>query len=164
MMDGRPAEKGKAVSKGNGNLANDVRCNWGGGKKEDPSVAQLEKAFVDYGLLLQTTAEVAEALKLDRKKFIDAHNYLRRLGRIIHIKDDIYIHRQNIDHLINVLHDFFNRQDILTPRDFKGMFGVSRKDSSPLLEYLDSINFTVRVDEGRKLRRIKRDFINQGER
>ncbi|MEQ8161169.1 MAG: hypothetical protein ABRQ33_08255, partial [Smithellaceae bacterium] len=73
----------------NGNLASDVRCNWGGDKKEDPSVAQVEKAFVDYGLLLRTTAEIAEALKMDRKKFIDAHNYLRRLGRIIHIKADI---------------------------------------------------------------------------
>jgi len=135
-----------------GNLANDVRCNWGGDKKEDPSVAQVEKAFVDYGLLLRTTAEVAEALKMDRKKFIDAHNYLRRLGRIIHIKADIYIYQQHIDHLINVLHEFFNRRDILTPRDFKEMFGVSRKYSIPLLEYLDSIRFTVRVPEGRKLR------------
>lgn len=148
----------------NGNLANEGRCNWGGEKREDHSVAQVEKAFVDYGFLLQTTAEVADALKMDRKKFIDAHNYLRRLGRIIHIKDDIYIHQQNIDHLINVLRDFFNCQDILTPRDFKDMFGVSRKYSIPLLEYLDSIRFTVRVAEGRKLRRIKRDFINHGER
>lgn len=147
----------------NGNLANDVRCNWGGDKREDPSVAQVEKAFVDYGLLLQTTAEVAEALKMDRKKFIDAHNYLRRLGRIIHIKADIYIHQKHIDHLINVLHDFFTRKDILTPRDFKDMFGVSRKYSIPLLEYLDSIRFTVRVAEGRKLCR-KRDSIKYGER
>jgi len=32
------------------------------------------------------------------------------------------------------------------------MFGVSRKYSIPLLEYLDSIRFTVRAPEGRKLR------------
>lgn len=144
----------------NGNLANEMRCNRID-KREDPSIARVEKAFVDYGFLLQTTAEVAEALKMERKKFIDAHNYLRQLGRIIHLKDDIYIHQNHIDHLISVLHDFFTREEILTPRDFKEMFGVSRKYSIPLLEYLDSIRFTERVAEGRKLRP-KRDFINHG--
>ena len=147
----------------NGNLANEMRCNWSDDKREDPSFAQVEKAFVDYGFLLHTTAEVAVQLKMERKKFIDAHNYLRRWGRIIHIKDDIYMHQKHIDNLINELHDFFNRKEILTPRDFKEMFGVSRKYSIPLLEYLDSIRFTVRVAEGRKLRH-KRDFINHGER
>lgn len=134
------------------NLAEAERSNPGGNKREDHFVERVEKAFVDYGFFLQTTAEVADALKMDRKKFIDAHNYLRRLGRIIHIKADIYIHQQNMDHLINMLHNFFTRRDILTPRDFKDMFGVSRKYSIPLLEYLDSIRFTVRVAEGRKLR------------
>ncbi|MEN6373430.1 MAG: SelB C-terminal domain-containing protein [Smithella sp.] len=133
------------------NLAEAERSNPGGNEREDHFVERVEKAFVDYGFLLQTTAEVADALKMDRKKFIDAHNYLRRLGRIIHIKADIYIHHKHIDCLINMLHDYFNRKDILTPRDFKDMFGVSRKYSIPLLEYLDSIRFTVRVAEGRKL-------------
>jgi selenocysteine-specific elongation factor len=142
-------QEGKAML--DGNRAKESRFIPDSNRNEDPFVARVEKAFIDYGFLPQTPADAAAALKMDRKKFIEAHNRLRRSGRLIRINADIYIHQRHIDHLINMLRNFFIRKDILTPQDIRDMFGVSRKYGIPLLEYLDSINFTVRVAEGRKL-------------
>lgn len=118
---------------------------------EDSYIALVERAFIDYGLSPQSSDEAANTLKMDRKKFMDAHNHLRRSGKLIRINANIFIHQKHISHLVNMLHDFFMRKDILTQQDLREMFGLSRKYGIPLLEYLDSINFTVRVAEGRRL-------------
>jgi len=122
---------------------------------EDSYIALVERAFIDYGLSPQSSDEAANTLKMDRKKFMDAHNYLRRSGKLIRINANIFIHQKHISHLVNMLNDFFMRKDILTQQDLREMFGLSRKYGIPLLEYLDSIKFTVRVSEGRRLCRGK---------
>ena len=42
-------------------------------------------------------------------------------------------------------------KEILSMQDFKEISGTTRKYAVPLLEYFDKINFTYRVDNGRKL-------------
>jgi selenocysteine-specific elongation factor len=46
---------------------------------------------------------------------------------------------------------YFEKNDILTPQDLRGLLGLSRKYSIPLLEYLDYRKLTIRTSEGRKL-------------
>ncbi len=133
--------------------------NFGDNRKENPFVLRVEKTFIDYGFQPPRRAEVADTLKMDRKQFTQAYNHLRQSGRLVCINADMFIHKTHMDYLINALHDFFSRKDILTPQDMKEMFGVTRKYGIPLLEYLDSIKFTVRVAEGRRLCRGK-NFTN----
>lgn len=127
----------------------------GDNRKENPFVLRVEKTFIDYGFQPPRRAEIADALKMDRKQFTQAYNDLRQSGRLVCINPDIFIHKTHMDHLINAVDDFFIREDILTPQDMREMFGVTRKYGIPLLEYLDRIHFTVRIAEGRKLCRKK---------
>ena len=136
----------------------------GDNRKENPIVLRVEKTFIDYGFQPPRRAEVADTLKMDRKHFTQAYNYLRQSGRLVCINADIFIHKIHMDHLINTLQDFFIRKDILTPQDMREMFGVTRKYGIPLLGYLDSIKFTVRAAEGRRLCRKKTpDVISRRE-
>lgn len=143
----------------NGNSVEKSSINSGDNRKENPFVLRVEQTFIDYGFQPPRREEVADTLKMDRKQFTQACNYLQRSGRLVCINTDIFIHKTHMDCLINTLHDFFIQKDILTPQDMREMFGVSRKYSIPLLGYLDSINFTVRVAEGRRLCRGK-NFTN----
>jgi len=143
----------------NGNSVEKTLLNSGDNRKENPFVLRVEKTFIDYGFQPPRRAEIADTLKMDRKQFTQAYNYLRQSGRLVCINTDIFIHKTHMDYLINTLHDFFIQKDILTPQDMREMFGVTRKYGIPLLGYLDSIKFTVRVAEGRRLCRGK-NFIN----
>jgi len=135
----------------NGNSVEKTLLNSGDNRKENPFVLRVEKTFIDYGFQPPRRAEIADTLKMDRKQFTQAYNYLRQSGRLVCINTDIFIHKTHMDYLINTLHDFFIQKDILTPQDMREMFGVTRKYGIPLLGYLDNIKFTVRVAEGRRL-------------
>ena len=143
----------------NGNSVEKSPINSGDNRKENPFVLRVEKTFIDYGFQPPRRAEVADTLKMNRKQFTQAYNYLRQSGRLVCINADMFIHKTHMDHLINALHDFFIRKDILTPQDMREMFGVTRKYGIPLLEHLDNIHFTVRSPEGRRLCRGK-NFTN----
>jgi len=143
----------------NGNSVEKTLLDSGDKRKDNPFVLWVEKTFIDYGFQPPRRAEVVDTLKMDRKQFTQAYNYLRQSGRLVCINTDMFIHKSHMDHLINALHDFFSRKDILTPQDMREMFGVTRKYSIPLLGYLDSIKFTVREAEGRRLCRGK-NFTN----
>ena len=145
----------------NGNSVEKSSVNSDDNRKENPFVLRVEKTFIDYGFQPPRRTEVADALKMDRKQFTQAYNYLRQSGRLVCINADMFIHKTHMDNLINALHDFFIQKDILTPQDMREMFGLSRKYSIPLLEHLDNIHFTVRSVEGRRLCRGK-NFINYG--
>lgn len=144
----------------NGNSVEKSSVNSDDNRKENPFVLRVEKTFIDYGLQPPRRAEVADTLKMDRKQFTQAYNYLRQSGRQVCINKDIFIHKIHMDHLISALNDFFIQKDVLTPQDMREIFGVSRKYSIPLPGYLDNTRFTVRVAEGRKLCRGK-NFINR---
>jgi len=74
-------------------------------------------------------------------------------GLMIKIKEDLYYHHEPLDRLKQNLVDFFDSHEELTTLQFKDMTGASRKFMIPLLEYFDTIQFTIRVGDTRKLRK-----------
>jgi hypothetical protein len=129
--------------------------NDGAHRKENPFVLMVEKTFIDCGFQPPRRAEVAGMLKMERKQFTQAYNYLRQSGRLVCINADMIIHKIHMEHLLNTLQDFFIRKDILTQQDMREMFGLTRKYGIPLMEHLDNIHYTVRSAEGRRLYRKK---------
>jgi selenocysteine-specific elongation factor len=67
------------------------------------------------------------------------------------IQEVYYLHQQSWGLVHKSLAQYFEKNDILTPRDLRGLFGLSRKFSIPLLEFLDSRKLTIRTGEGRIL-------------
>jgi len=113
-----------------------------------------EKAYsilVKSGFEPPKASELALKLGVNTKDIDEVLGFLRRQGRLSHIKDDIYIADESEIKLREKVKTFINSNQVLNPSDMKEIVGVSRKYAIPYLEYLDRIHFTVRVDNVRKL-------------
>ena len=71
---------------------------------------------------------------------------------MIKITEDLYFHAGVIDDLVVQVRDFCRGGGELDAQSFKGMTGLTRKFSIPLLEYFDKIKLTLRVGDKRVLR------------
>ncbi len=120
---------------------------------EDSIFKPLEEGLKKMGLQTEEPNKLSEMLKIDEKKIRDMLTTLVKRGSVIRVKENYYIHKEVFDEFKNRVLDFFSKKDILTPQDVREMFNISRKYMIPLLEYLDSIKLTIRVQEGRRLRK-----------
>ncbi len=96
---------------------------------------------------------ICQDLKLDKKIAMDVLHMLINDKDIVKTKDDLYFDTGSIDELKKMLVDFFTKSEEITTPEFKDMTGISRKFVIPLIEYFDSINFTIRVGDTRRLRK-----------
>lgn len=112
---------------------------------------RIETLFRRYGLKPESLSEALRTLDLDQRTFRAGLDYLARSGRLVRIKENYYLHQDVLDQVRAGLRMFFQTRTHLTPPDLRDLFGLSRKHMIPLLEYLDSIKFTLRSAEGRRL-------------
>ena len=78
-------------------------------------------------------------------------NILEKDNQIVRLNENLIFSVENLNNLKNNLNSFFLSNKILSMQQFKEITGTTRKYAVPLLEYLDKIKFTFRVDDGRKL-------------
>jgi len=76
---------------------------------------------------------------------------------LIKIDDKIIVHIENLEHAMKLTAEFFKSKDEMTVGDCGQLFNISRKYSLPLLNYFDSLGFTVR-QEG--IRVLNTDYIH----
>ena len=77
--------------------------------------------------------------------------FMSRQGRLVKIKDDIYLTDRHEAEIKARVKAFLQSQTVMKPGDMKTIAGVSRKFAIPYMEYLDRIKFTLRVGDERKL-------------
>lgn len=99
------------------------------------NLAQKDLAVVDLNALEKRTEllEIGQLLTWER--------YFVNLG------SDLLIHNAFLNRVIRTLSQ--RPREILTIQSLKSQFGMTRKTAIPLLEYLDKIGCTKRVEEGR---------------
>ncbi|WP_448588964.1 selenocysteine-specific translation elongation factor [Thermodesulfobium sp.] len=119
-------------------------------------VDQVEKDIKNLGFLVLPLDELSQKYE-DKKAFNSAIATLKRSQKIvsISISPEIYIHSSNLERLVNLLQEFFQKKSELSVSDFKDLTNTTRKFSIPLLEFCDRMNFTKRIgnirQKGKKL-------------
>ena len=78
--------------------------------------------------------------------------HMREEGTLVKVKEDLYFHRSVIDDLRNELVSYLKANGEIDTPQFKGMTGVSRKYTIPLIEFFDATKVTIRVGDTRRLR------------
>jgi len=114
-------------------------------------LSQVEDLYRRYGLRPEDPDASASALKLDRRRLLEALNHLCRTGRLIRLNAEYYLHREHLEAARSALKNFFKNNEILTPNDVRDLLGLTRRHIIPLLEYLDGVKFTARTPAGRRL-------------
>ena len=111
---------------------------------------KLEEIYLKGGLKPPYFSEVKD--KLFEKTGADILEVMVKEGVIVKIKDDLYFHQKAVRDLEERLVAFLKKNGEITTPQIKGMTGVSRKYTIPLIEYFDKTQVTVRVGDSRVLR------------
>jgi len=101
-----------------------------------PTFKELLDHFSEY-----STQVVKEVLGL-----------LTRDDVLLKVTEELYYHNLPLADLQEELAAFLEKEGEIDAQGFKGMTGLSRKFSIPLLEYFDRIKLTIRVADKRVLR------------
>ncbi|MGH8751939.1 MAG: selenocysteine-specific translation elongation factor [Burkholderiales bacterium] len=107
------------------------------------------------GLQPPKTRELAAQLRADEKQLKLLLRRLAQMGKLSQVSEDYYFAPEVITRLAEVTQKLAQQSptQTLTVGPFREATGVHRNLAIPLLEFFDRSGFTVRVEEGRRLRR-----------
>ncbi|MEN6476323.1 MAG: selenocysteine-specific translation elongation factor [Syntrophaceae bacterium] len=112
---------------------------------------EIYTLFDQAGLEPPSPAELARKHSITEKRLSQVLGFMSRQGRLVKIKDDIYLTDRHEAEIKARVKAFLQSQTVMKPGDMKTIAGVSRKFAIPYMEYLDRIKFTLRVGDERKL-------------
>lgn len=123
-------------------------------KEDEESLRRdMEQLYAESGLKPPTVKEVVSRFDtVSEKRVREMLALLVREKTVTKITEDLYFHAATLDNLAGQVREFCRGGGELDAQSFKGMTGLTRKFSIPLLEYFDKIKLTIRVGDKRILR------------
>jgi selenocysteine-specific elongation factor len=125
------------------------------GERDVRALDALRERVRGAGFEFATKMDLQEA-EPDEKRLSSFLHMLLSDGRIVRILSYGYLDREHHGMMLERLIEHFDKAEHLSVGEFKELFGFSRKFAVPILEYLDSEGYTMRVDdtrvEGRRLK------------
>ena len=122
-------------------------------EKEEVIKSKIENIFSEAKLNTPNVTEVTEQLSDYSAGSVNETFYaLVNLGKLVKIEEGIFVHKDAIKQIENLLIDYLERHDIITVAEFRELAQTSRKYAVPFLEFCDSIGLTVRNGNYRRLR------------
>lgn len=92
-----------------------------------------------------TRTEIINNYQLEEELF----NYLENEGFLIRLSSELYFHINVLAKLKKMLKDYFRENDCIDLAEFRDLIGSSRRYALPLLEKMDQIKVTKRVEDHR---------------
>lgn len=92
-----------------------------------------------------TRTEIINNYQLEEELF----NYLENEGFLIRLSSELYFHISVLAKLKKMLKDYFRENDCIDLAEFRDLIGSSRRYALPLLEKMDQIKVTKRVEDHR---------------
>lgn len=74
-------------------------------------------------------------------------------GAVARLKDDVLMHRETVEEAKKLVGDAIRKSGAIEAAQMRDVLGTSRKYIIPLLEHLDDVGFTQRVENKRVLRK-----------
>lgn len=124
------------------------------GAFKNPLFDKVEDYYKNSGLQTEDNLSIlSKNLGISEKALRDIIFSLTKEGYLVKIKEGYYLHKQVVEDMKIKILNHFSKKELLTPQDMRNIFELSRKYIIPLLEYLDTVKITIRLQEGRKLRK-----------
>ncbi|MES0363955.1 MAG: selenocysteine-specific translation elongation factor [Desulfobacteria bacterium] len=113
---------------------------------------RIEQAYLQSGLQPPYFKDLVASLGQNAAHTKEILMHMREEGTLVKVKEDLYFHSRVIDDLRNGLVSYLKANGEIDTPQFKGMTGVSRKYTIPLIEFFDATKVTIRVGDTRRLR------------
>ena len=94
---------------------------------------------------------IVQDLKLSTSDFYQVIEILERNKEVIKLGKDLFVSCDRLDRIKNNLTQEISKKGEFSVPEFKNIEKITRKLAIPILEYLDKINFTYRIENKRKL-------------
>lgn len=121
---------------------------------EQAMEAHLRVLYQKSGLAPPILKEVfATFHHFPERQILQVIDLLVKKGVLVRINESLFFHAPAIVQLQEGLVSFIRREGAIDAQGFKGLTGLTRKFSIPLLEHFDTIKLTIRIDDKRVLRK-----------
>lgn len=110
----------------------------------------VEKTFMENGLNVKSIQQLKENTDVKPYKFEDIEKFLIQFGKIIDLGSGILIHVDVLKHNVKKLREIFDKEGTISVVKARDYLETSRKFAVALLEYLDSLEVTIRYEDIRK--------------
>ena len=105
---------------------------------------QVEDEYRHAHLAAPSPAELAAKLSLPPARLEKMLRLLADGGAVVRLDEKVLLHRQAVEAAQQVALDLFAGQGSFTTMQYRDRLGASRKYAVPLLDYFDTIHWTVR--------------------
>jgi selenocysteine-specific elongation factor len=123
-----------------------------GTSQTDEFERRLLEALLASGFTPPGLKDLAGTVGVTEKNARELLDRLAFRGGVVKVSQDMYFHKDMIEHFKERAVAFLRRHQEMGPSDFKSELNLSRKYLIPLLEYLDQIKLTIRKGDKRVLR------------
>ena len=110
----------------------------------------LEKTFFTDGLNTRNIQQLQQEIKIQANKVEEIEIFLLQTGKIIDLGNNILIHNEVIKKSVEKIRCILDEQGSATAAQIRDCLDIGRKIAIALLEYLDKIEVTQRVEDNRK--------------
>lgn len=111
---------------------------------------KIEANYLKVGVVAKGRREMLEPLGLDDKTIDDCLGYLFFNNILIKLNEETFFHRSCYQHALQQLIDHFAQQQSLTLAQYRDLIGSARKPVQALLEYFDTLKYTMRKGDARE--------------
>ena len=118
---------------------------------EDAMMKEIVEQYLNFGFApLATDLYLKEHAK--QKKFKAVFTSLLNKKTLIRLDDQYCLHKDFYEKAQAVFRDLAAEKDIVALGEYRENLGCSRRVAVPILEHFDKNGFTVKTEEGRKLK------------
>ncbi len=95
-------------------------------------------------------SEIAKKIEIPLNEVQSIINILVKNQKLVNISRDIFIDRAILEELLSFIGKYFEKQNEMPVAPLKEFIKTTRKYAIPILEYLDSMGYTIREGDVRK--------------
>jgi len=133
-------------------------------EEEAQALKRIEDEIEAGGFKFLTEQELL-GLAGDKKKLAHSLKLLQERGSIVRISGQCYMHARHYGELLRKAHEKLSAGGAISVGEFKEMFGFTRKYAVPVLEHLDGVGFTKRVENervaGHRMKEVMEEFLGK---
>lgn len=116
------------------------------------AMQEVDKLFRETRFATPRRADLVEKLSYTKERLKKVLDLLIDNGTVLLLKDDVLLHRDSLDEAIELIRTTIREKGAIEAAQVRDLIGTTRKYVIPLLEYLDKIGITRRVENRRVLR------------
>ncbi|MDT8442112.1 MAG: selenocysteine-specific translation elongation factor [Desulfuromonadales bacterium] len=116
---------------------------------QQQALDRLEQVYARHGVQAKGRVDMLAEAKVADSEADDLLAFLFSNGRLIRLNDDSYLHSDAYQRCVAALRAHFADRESLTLAGFRDLIGSARKQTQAILEYFDSLKYTMRKGDER---------------